>query len=364
MSSLLLGVATYSNTVLSVHSFTIHHFSLSLSLCFCGLLLYTFRVLLLQTQLLCEIKDVHNTDILLGEFHPFGIICSPVHTTCILGSLALPNANFCSLVKLCLCLFPICRKPSLNCGEERLNVPTIKFVSEGGLMEGMTREDDGGWSLMKEGETGRPITYTTTAICPFDPFDDALFVSAFDRECSFEKLCFSLPLSPNLSTSASSRNTFALPTKSPHRYCHWWCKAYWLQAAHSHRSSSIMLEVTPPTCRWRPNRYGFHPTTTPSYYAFLVLLLSQTHTTATITIQPSDASLHHSNEERSLTVYFQHWSNMGTVLSGIRLITGLDFNSRWSQERDCVVKDLWFDGDGAFTRKKRKHCQVFVALCC
>lgn len=49
---------------------------------------------------------------------------------------------------------------------------------------------------MKEEETGRLITYITIAICLPYPFDDALFVSAPNKEYSFEELYYSLPLSP------------------------------------------------------------------------------------------------------------------------------------------------------------------------
>lgn len=55
--------------------------------------------------------------------------------------------------------------------------------------------------------------------CSLDPFDDALFASAPDKGCSFEEHAAHCHSYLDLSTSASSSNNSALPTKSPHQYC-------------------------------------------------------------------------------------------------------------------------------------------------
>jgi hypothetical protein len=52
-----------------------------------------------------------------------------------------------------------------------------------------------------------------------DPFDDALFASAPDKDFSFEEHAAHCHSCLDLSTSASSSNISGLPTKSPHRYC-------------------------------------------------------------------------------------------------------------------------------------------------
>lgn len=52
-----------------------------------------------------------------------------------------------------------------------------------------------------------------------DPFDNALFAFAPDKRCSFEEHAAYYHSYLDLSTSASSSNNSALPTKSPSQYC-------------------------------------------------------------------------------------------------------------------------------------------------